>query len=313
VQPEILQEASLATTKCGKPIMPPGVKVVDIPDGLVYVSTLASGAISTITGYIPITGETYFMVRSIQGIPDSVANCQIQIQWPDGTFFFNGLSNLSLGCAIGSFRRVLSKEMPCPPGTQITITLTNSAQGAPVNTQSIALVFEGVWRYMLQGADVVPVPAGLAESKRYFQSPNGNILAPEWMLDTHFAEIPSGIRRGPYTLVSLNGSIATPGGIQTLTVPVSSAYEIQVRRLTFNQSFSGGATGDLLVRPRDGSGYALYSDYAPVLQVGDAPYAKDWCVRAGVNLFFDFLLRNTTGAGTLTYNVNVVGTRQRRI
>jgi hypothetical protein len=178
---------------------------------------------------------------------------------------------------------------------------------------SIALVFEGVWRYMIEGGDIVPMTAGQAESKRYFQSPNVNIMAPEWMLDTHFSEIPTGIKRGPYSFASLNGSIAAPGGIQTLKVPITSAYEIQVRRLTFEQSFSAGATGDLLVRPRDGSGYSLYSDYAPVSQMANAPMAKDWCVKAGVSLFFDFLLRNTTGAGTLTYSVIVIGTRQRRL
>jgi hypothetical protein len=252
------------------------------------------------------------MLRAISCVPDVTEGAAIQIQWPDGTFLFNQLSTLSGGAGSGSFRRTLSKEIPCAVGSQITVTLSNAGFGAPSSVQSIALIFEGVWRYMLQGVDPLPATVTQANQKRYFQSPNGNILAPEWMLDTNYGEIPAGVRRGPYTLVSLAGSLATPGGVQTIKIPVSSHYDMLIRRLTFEQSFSGGATGDLLVRPRDGSGFSLYSDYAPVNQVHDAPLAKDWCVKAGVNMFFDFLLRNTTGSGTLTYSVNAIGARQRR-
>jgi hypothetical protein len=307
---QLLTQADYTLSKCGRPVPPDGVRAVDIPHSLVYNAVLPASAISTVTGYRSVPGETTFMLRAFSIVGSTTDNCYLRIQLPDGTFFSNALDSMSLNALVGSYRRSLSKEVACPAGSQITVVLDTSTSGAPSAVLPVAITFEGVYRYLLKSGKLAPTTP--SEAARYSRTPNGNILAPEWMLDTYFPEIPDNSRRGPFTMVSQPGVIATPGGTVTVQIPASSGYDFLIRRFCFEQVFGSGVSGETLVRPRDGSGYALYSDYAPIAQVQDAPYAKDWCVRAGVALFFDFLFRNTTGSGNVTFVVNAIGSRQRR-
>lgn len=307
---QLLTQADYALSKCGRPVPPDGVRAVDIPHALVYNAVLAAGVLSTVTGYRSVPGETTFMLRAFSIVGSTTDNCYIRIQLPDGTFFSNALDSMSLNALVGSYRRSLSKEVACPAGSQITVVLDTSTTGSPSAVLPVAITFEGVYRYLLKNGKLVP--ATPAEAARYSRTPNGNILAPEMMLDTYFLEIPDNARRGPYTMVSQAASIGTPGGTVTIQIPASSSYDFLIRRFCFEQTFSQGVSGETLVRPRDGSGYSLFSDYAPIAQVHDAPYAKHWCIRAGVALFFDFLFRNTAGAGNVIFVVNAIGSRQRR-
>ena len=313
---QLLTQADFALSKCGRPIPPDGVRAVDIPHVLVYNALLPVGSTIipdpvTVTGYRSVPGDTTFMLRAFSIVGSVTQNCYIRIQLPDGTFFSNVLDSMSLNALVGSYRRSLSKEFPCPRGSQITIVLDTSTTGTLANSLPVSIGFEGVYRYLLKDGKVVP--ATPAEAARYSRTPNGNILAPEMMLDTFFLEIPDQTRRGPYTMVSQSAAIPTPGGVVTIQIPASSSYDFLIRRFCFEQVFDAGVSGETLVRVRDGSGYALYSDYAPIAQVHDAPYAKDWCIRAGVTMFFDFLFRNTAGGpGNVTFTVNAIGSRQRR-
>jgi hypothetical protein len=307
---QLLTQADLTLSKCGRPVPPDGVRAVDIPHSLVYNAVLPANVLYTLTGYRSVPGETVFMLRAFSIVGSTTDNCYIRIQFPDGTFLSNSLDSMSLNALVGSYRRSLSKEVACPVGSQITVVLDTSTTGAPSAVLPVAITFEGVYRYLLKNGKLAP--ATPAEAARYSRTPNGNILAPEMMLDTYFLEIPDSARRGPYTMVSQPASIGTPGGTVTIQIPASSSYDFLIRRFCFEQTFSGNAAGETLVRPRDGSGYALFSDYAPIAQVQDAPYAKDWCIRAGVALYFDFLFRNTAGAGNVTFVVNAIGARQRR-
>jgi hypothetical protein len=213
-------------------------------------------------------------------------------------------------------RRVLSKEVPVRPGELITV-LTNPVptQGAGVATFT-TILFEGVYRYMVKGSGLAPITTP-ADVKRYSRSPNQNIMAPEMDLDSDFSDIPAGAKRTPYILESLSTSavtIAAPGGEATIEIPVSSSFDFFCRRFLVEYDFDIGVTGDLLVKFRDGSGYALDSDYLPIDQVFDAPLAKYWCIRHGVSIFADFALRNGSGAGNVNLNsVQVIGVRQKGI
>jgi hypothetical protein len=307
---ELISQAGRALNKCAKPIMPEGVVCVDIPCSLVYEDSLSTTA-QTTTGTRSIPGDTVFMLRAFSAVPSQTANCYIRIQFPDGTFLENRLSSFSLDAFFGSFRRSLSKEIACAPGTQITVTIDTTAVGAPAAALTVAITFEGVYRYFLKGGGFIqPTARMMTQSSRYQRSPNTNIMAPELALDLRYLEVPANKRKGPYTLYSAVPLVlGTPGGQGTLIIPVSGAYAFDVRKFLFENVLDNGVTGDVLVRPRDGAGYALTSDYAPIAQLNSAPLAKEWCIKAGGSILLDFLFRNTAGAGNVTLNVAAVGAR----
>jgi hypothetical protein len=307
---ELIQQADFALSRCGGRTLPDGLVAVDFPGGLVYNAANLADQVTTGTRDNP--EDTTFYVRAVSVAQD--ANTYGRLQWPDGSFASNQPVSLGGLGWNGPFKKLFSKEIPILPGQAITI-FTNPVptQGAGV-ASNVSLLFEGCHRYQLRGGRYFPITSA-ADALRYARSPNGNILAPEMDLDTEFLEIPTGQGRMPFTLGSLSSqavTIASPGGNSTIEIPVSSSFDIFARRFTFEYSFDGGVSGDLLVKARDGSGYALHSDYALIGQVQDAPLAKAWCVRRGVSMYFDFALRNGVGVGNVNLtSVQVHGVRQK--
>jgi hypothetical protein len=321
---ELVKQADFVLSKCGRPQVPTGITAFDMGQGLLYVVTTPATSITTGTRIIPpdVPNPGERDVRPVYVVRGFSANmdhdCYIRILFPDGTFFEQIPSALSGDLWFGSYRRTFSRDIVCPVGSVITIITdtTRSVTGSS-NASTVGILFEGAFRYMLKGgpnAQRGVRPA--SELARYSRSPNGNILAPEWMLDLDFAEIPQGAVQTPYTYDSgtlQNGTgTLTAAGYQTIQIPVDSGWDFRARRFRFETTFTNTLAGQLMVKARDGSGYAMYSDYAPLSQVQGAPYAADWCVRGGKSMLFDFQFRNVTGTGTLTFTVIVDGARQRR-
>lgn len=306
---ELIQQADYTLSQCGGRRLTDGVVAIDFPGGLVYNSNNPPDQVTQ--GTITNPDDTTFFIRSISLSQDN--NSYGRIQWPDGKYMSNQQLSLAQIAWYGPLKRPLTREMPIEPGELITVVANPVPAVGPGVTTNTSILFGGVFRYLLKGGSLMSIPRGDAD--RYARSPNGNILAPEMYLDTTFSEIPQGASRTPFILQSLSSqsqTIAAPGGNATIEIPVSSSFDFFARRLDFETSFDGGVAGELLVKLRDGSGYSLHSDYCPISQVEDAPLGKNWCVRAGVSIFADFMLRNATGVGNVNLTtVNVIGVRQK--
>lgn len=294
---KLISQAYQVLSKCGRPVPPAGLAFVDIPHSFLYQVTTPAN--SQVTGNRFIDGDTIFLVRSIPFLQDSATS--VRIQWPDGKFFSNALEPARLNAWFGSFRRPLTRDsVVCPPGSNIRVSTDTAIGGAVSN---VSVLFEGVYRYGLEGGSMVPL-ASAADMGRYFVGPNQNIEAPEMDLDMLLSEVPEGRRQLEYRLVSPAITVAA-GKTATIQIPISNAYDYLFRRLVFDPIPSG-----VLIRPRDGSGYELYSDYAPVDQIANSPYAVNWCLQAGTSLFIDVV--NPVGNPDRTWATVVVGVQQKR-
>lgn len=295
---KLISEYARRVTKCGKVVpAPAGSTFVDIPHGFLYQVTTPDQ--QSVTGNRPIDGDTIFIVRSIPMVMDSLTLGRIQ--WPGGKFLSNSLMPLSMVLGVGSFRRALTRDtVVCEPGSNIRITTSTIGVTGPTN---VSMLFEGVYRYALEGGQAAAIQSA-ADLPRYWCNPNGNIFAPEMDLDMVLREVPDGYRWTDYRLVSNPITIAA-GASVTIQIPISTAYDYLLRRLVFDP-----LPAFLLVRPRDGSGYELFTDYAPVFSISNAPYAQNWCLKAGTSLFIDCI--NPVFAGPASFTVTAVGMQQRR-
>ena len=303
----LLQQAAKTLSKCGRRVISPdGLEFIDIPHScpLYQVTTPAS---QQITGYRDIKGDTPFLCRAISAVQDVLT--WYQVKWPDGKFLSNYLMSLTPNAWAGSFRRSLSREVVCPPESRIWVTTNTIIPN--LGASNVALLFEGVRRYACDKSTGL-LYALTADQARYYSNPNMNILAPEMDLDLTFPEVPQGFHQVEFRQSSPLALLASPAAQATVSIPSSTAFDYQLRRLEFEAIFPNGVTGELLVLPRDSSGYSLCSDYVPVSLLQNVLLPHYWCVPSGSAILFDFLLQNGAGVGNVTVQAIAVGTAQYR-
>lgn len=277
-----------------------------------FLYNVANPANQSVTGTREIYGPTDWQFESISVIQSSPAFLRIQL--PNGRYLSNILEDVAPNAWAASFQRPITCPYLVQPGQKFRIiTDTTQTGGGPSN---ISILFGGSYRFAVkQAAPSKPVPSDIAANwNRYFQTPNGNILAPEMDLDLDFSEIPSGYREGEFRLSTLpiTGSLTAPGGQMTLQILLDSRYHFSIRRLTFEATFDDGLTGTLSCIPRDSSGYSLSTDYVPTSILQSMPWAHNWEIPGGQSLFFDMQLANTTGSGSVTFSANAIGTRRKK-
>lgn len=310
----LLAQAGTILSKCGRRVIPPAnLEFVDLEKKFLY--QVLTPANAQITGYRDITGDAPFVCRAISAIQDALT--WYRVQWPDGRFLQNGLVNLAPDAWASSFRRSLSREVICPPDSRIMVTTDTIIPAA--GASNVALLFEGCVRYA-RDRSTGELLALSSQQARYFGNPNMNILAPEMDLDLTFPEVPgssaqypNGFRQSEFRQSSPALVLSTPGGQGTVSIPASNAFDYLLRRVEFEVTFSenqGPVTGQVLVLVRDGSGFALSTDYVPVSLLTNALLPHYWCIAKGVALFFDFVFEGTTGTGTVTLQANTVGVKQ---
>lgn len=305
---DLLTQCDVTLSKCGRPQAPPGLSYVDIPYPLLY--NVAVGDEKTVLGTREVSTPAEWRLRAIEVIQSSSAF--IRIQDPSGRFLSNYLMDEVPNAWAGSFRKVFTNDLVCQPGQKFRITSDTTQTGA--GASNIAILFDGVIRFALR-SNLGGTGSMASEQKRYFRSPNGNILAPEMALDLSYSEIPVGYEQSEYRVSTLPNvaSILTPGGQVTLGIPLNSRYDWQIRRLTFETAFQAGVTGTVSVIARDTSGFALSTDYVPTDLLHNMPWAHNWVIRGGQTLFFDFDLSLTTGAGAVSISANAICMRTRRM
>ena len=302
----LLTECDRVMSKCGRPQSPAGVSLVMIECPFLY--NVANAANQSIVGTREISGPTDWQLESITIVQSSPAFVRIQL--PNGRYLSNYLMDIAPNAYAGSFQRTITCPLIVQPGQKFRIITDTTPTG--LGASNISILFNGSYRFAVKGnSRAVPDAAQLA---RYFQTPNGNILAPEMDLDLDFAEVPKGWQSGEFRLSTLpiTSTLTTPGGQATLQILLDQRFDWSIRRLTFETAFQSGVTETLSCIPRDSAGFSLSTDYVPVTIWQNMPFAHLWDIAGGQSLFFDFDLSNTTGQGSVTFLANAIAWRRKR-
>ena len=312
---QLLKQADVVLSKCGRPVAPLGMSAVclyrGIPIQAVFPVTPASAS-QTITR--EISGDTTFLLRAISTTSSAATALSVQIQLPDGRFLLSNLADVLTFAGYGSWRWLLTEELECPPGTKITVTLVDQN---PTVAQPVMLLFEGADRYLLRSARG-GAPRLASDLPRYRISENQNIMAPCSMAGEG-PETPDGYQDEEFTYVSdlFTQDVAGTNLTGTLNIPIDQGSDFLCRRLAFQQTVDATVVlpGLFLVRMRDSSGYALMDDYLDLIGLlNGAPLpGKDWRIAAGGQIFIDVQLAGATGTGNAYLTAYLEGVRRSRI
>jgi hypothetical protein len=324
---ELLRQADYCLSKCGKPVPPPGLSALYLPRGIPIQITIATATQTSLTR--EVTGETDFELRAISMSVSSTVACYFQAQLPDGSFLISAFIDISQIAGYGSARYVFTNPLVCPPGTRFVLTFDTSLPAAG-STQPVMVLMEGADRYLLKNGNPVRCPEGFASRlPRIFGEGNENILAPSWQ-QGYTPDPPAGYLYEPCTKVSVPvgqaGNVRITGQFPfnsitlgstltaTASIQVDQDADLMVRRFLFDVQADAGVTaGAILCKIRSGSGYSLTDDYFDVqTYLGSSPFAKDWEVTAGDQIFFDLSLVDGAGAGNMYFRAFADGVKRRR-
>jgi hypothetical protein len=317
---QLLTDADFVLSKCGRPQPPVGsvvyiYKAFTIQAVLPIASTTDSSAQQF---YKTITGDTTWCWRSIStalsGSPPAV---MAQVTSPDGKVLFNGLLDLTAIAGYGSNRYALSREIECPPGSKIQMTLDDNYFAAAA-VQPVSMLMGGAYAYYLREGlrsdDLVKLAS---ELPRVFRTTNQNIMAPCWM-QGHGPATPEGFDDGHgfiygngntnVATVTLGSNLTTKASIQ-----IDADSDFLVRRFIFDVVPDAGVTaGSFLVRIRAGSGYVFTDDYIDVAKyLGSSYFVKPWTVRKADSIIFEMTLVDGAGTGAIQIECFAEGVRRK--
>ena len=334
---DLLKQADLVLTKCGRPIIPRGhvpipkkfyyTKFFQLPDSAPPYPPDTNEAVENSSGYT-------FLLRALSGIAFTNATSSLiglmyfQIQYPDGTYFQNQLSDLVTSCGFGSGRLPFAQPIEVPPGSKLFVTLdasisanTWSGDAPPGGGFSVSLFFEGVCLFPLAGAGNSPgvrSPQDSAASlDRFFASPNQNILTAEPMgagldgVQCH-PETPAGFLDDPFiysnSAVPAVFSEAQPVAT-TIKVQIESTSDFLCQRIMFGLVV-GDVAPTFFGRLRTSlGGSAICNDYVPL---NNMRLIKDWSLKAGLQAYVDVYAITNGGNSTTTLYVYLEGCKRRR-
>ena len=314
VDTELLQQADVILSKCGRPSLQ-GASAVPLFRCFLMPMVLNPG--QTVTFIKEITGETTWLLRAISssvGSNNAATGVRMQIQLPNGRYLFGGKNGIDVGqfAWIGSWRYLQDPEMKCEPGDKIRVTLSDT--GSLADIYQVNLLFEGAYLFYLRGAGHLPSLA--SRLPRYQGIVNENILAPCYIAGTGPAT-PLGSEDEAFTYSSDTGTITIGSTLitTTLKIVIDNGLDFHCRRLLFDVQPTGrGVTaGSFLGRVRAGSGYALCDSFMDLARyIGGAEVPKDWVIQGGDEVFIDLNLADATGAGDVSMTVHLEGCRRRK-
>ncbi len=315
---ELLRQADIVLSRCGRPLSPPGTRIVAIPKRFkcwaVFAATPTS-LVSTVPA--SITGDTTWMFRAVSSLVNNPVGLAIQIQAPDGRFLFHDLADVRSVAGYGSQRWPLTHPRACPPGSKVVVTFQDTT---PAVGQAIPLLLEGSYFYHVKVAGAPVAARNLASTlPRYIPGRDQNIMAPCWMWGEG-PSTPQGFEDKAFIYHSPVGAIdvgaATPKNL-TLEIQTEYGSDFPLRQLFFNVTFETAlglpAVGKVLVKVRSSSGYILTDDYVLTSIINGVPLPKDWNVKAGETLFFDLSLVDYSGTGNVFIQCFAKGVKRRNV
>lgn len=312
---QLIRESDYVLSRCGR-FVPPVGSVVYLPKSFLIQAVLP--LTSEQTFYKEITGDTTWCWRSISmalsGNPPAIS---AQVLAPEGHFLFNGLLDLTMVAGFGSNRFLLSREIECPPGSKITLSLDDNFLAAAA-VQPVSVLFGGAYAYYLkQGIRSRSVEQEASALPRIFAGPNQNILAPSWMNGAG-PKTPAGFEDTTFVYGNGVSNLATVvlGGVLSTKayIQIDDTNDFQVRRFLFDVIPDAGVTaGSFLVRIRAGSGYVFTDDYVDLAKyAGSAYWAKGWDIQHGDQIQLDLTLVDGAGAGSISIQCFADGVKRRR-
>jgi hypothetical protein len=321
VNDQLLREADIVLSKCGRPQAVAGRSIVPLDFGILVQGQCANNQTTTLTQEIP--GNMPFVLESIQAtFPGSL---YFNIQLPNGRFLLSAEQDVSQFAGIGSYRYLLPKPIECPPGSRIVVTMDTSVTAG--GTQNLQLLFEGAYMPAVRGSRPACYEDVASDLARYWGGQqNQNILAPGYM-GGYGIGTPANCKDEIFTYSSLGNGVVSGGAVIpgfTISVaggPYSGTDEIDIeessdflaRAVQFSVSATGSAVGTYLVRIRDGSGYALMDDYFDAAKlIPNSPFGTPWKLRAGAKVFMDLQLVDFAGAGLFTIQTFLDGVKRKR-
>jgi hypothetical protein len=308
---QLLPDADKILSKCGRPLRL-SHEGVFLPVPMRFPFQANHQPSTEQTEERQIFGQTVFMLRSISIVPP-INQLYWRLQFPSGRYLHNVNRVISQVANTASQRYVLDREVVCEPGSSLIVTLDDrpayNGAGAPSVTP-VNIMLGGVYLFHLVGSTVQPINPlrDAALLKRYFDTPNQNILAPEIALSLKTENTPAGRVDTGFTYT--DPGTVNPGFViqsqgrlsQSRNVLISGTSNFCVRRLRFTLTPSDPAlSGTLLVRVRDASGYSLTNDYIEISQFSNSPYACDWILCGGTNLIFDYSVVDVAGSASDRY------------
>ena len=311
---QLIRQSDWVLSKCGR-MVPPVGSVVYIPKSFLVQAVLTRDAAQTY--YKTITGDTTWCFRSIQfalsGTPPLVS---AQILTPTGKYLFNGLLDLTQPAGFGSLRYLLTREIECPPGSKVQLTLDDTYLGSAV-VQPVSMLCGGAYAYYLKDGIRSACPEDEASRlPRIFGGVNQNILAPCWMGGIG-ERLPESVKADPFTYGNGNTNkfTATIGSATSgqVSIQIDNDSDFNVRRFLFDVTADAGVTaGTWLARIRCGSGYSFTDDYVDVAKfLGSQYQAKGWDIRRGDQIEIDLILVDGAGTGDISIECFADGTRRR--
>ena len=317
---QLLTQADFLLNKCGRPVAPSGLSVVYIPKAFLvqqYFGVTPTTPQQTIKK--EITGDAPWCLRAISFTSSTATALSVQILLPNGRFLISNLQDVLQIAGYGSYRYLFTKELECPPGSIIQVTLADTNQAV---AQPIAILFEGAYKYLLKNGSgsICPVQDAMAYMPRYLRNFNENIMAPCWQQGIGPA-VPQGFRDLEWVYASTNVSgaggktgidVAAGPFTAVQQVPIDSDSAFRCRRLLFAITADATVTaGTILGRVRTGSGYSLTDDYFDLATyIGSAPMPKDWDIPAGDVVYVDMQLVDQAGTGSIYLQTYLEGCKR---
>jgi hypothetical protein len=307
---ELLKQADLILSPCGRPTAPPGYRWVDLPR-IIPHQVIVPTAVNQNVTRVQNIANTVFLCR---GIAINTVSAAYRIRWPNGRVLESAIARNPIGTA--QIMKALEPEVPVEPQGQIQIML-NSTIGANADSDTVTLLFYGVLRYLLKatGAEPPQVVLSLAQAPRIKGSPNQNIMCPEWYLGEQCTpETPPGCYDEPFTLFS--DPIAVAVGDQVASYPVQVPGDCNcfvVKRWSFQTVLDDEVTGGFpVVGWRLADGYSITgADLVPAQATGVVFVSLP--VPGGSRMFLDIANVAGTGAGNFTTTVRFDGVKRRTL
>ena len=313
---QLLTQANAILSKCGRRQYTPGQTAVLIPRGFLIQAAFVAGGQATQTITKEITGDTSWLLRAISATSSNTTALALQIKEPNGKFLISNLQDVLQFAGYGSYRYLMAKELECPPGSQLQLTLQSTNTSI---AQSFAIMFEGAYKYSLKGISPA-LGSNIGDGPRVLGTPNQNILAPCY-LQGYGPSTPDGCEDQEYIYSSSNvaGVLVAPVALTspnvTLQIQIDQNSDFICRRMLVDVTADPTVStlGAFQVRPRTGNGYELSNDYFDIAQyIGSAQWAKDWTIAARDQVFFDVTLTDAVGTGNMYLTVYLEGVKRRK-
>ena len=296
----MIRRADWVLSKCGRPSAPAGLSAVYLKRDILVQGVLDPGGSQTLTK--EVEGDTAWVLRSISANISDTIQLYVQVLLPNGKFLINELQDVIQFSGFGSGRFVMTRELECPPGSKIQVTIDNSIPGASA-AQPVDLCFHGYFKMFVRGGNAGAGDPLVSNEPRYVSHPVQNILAPSWM-QGYYPDTPPGCSDDNfiYNSVGIAVPLAGPFAAEDF-VQLEETSEFLCRRIFYYVTADEGITaGTFLVRARAASGYALMDDYIQVKYLQGTPFAVEWRLQAAENVIFDLILVDQAGTGTGSFH-----------